>query len=337
MFSTLGGGGLGAVLGQAGDALSAPRRAVMGALGMPDSGARLLSETFDMDEGSALTQALGLGAEMAFDPLTYLGMGAGAPFMKWARAPWGAERALQGTAADMRLASGAAEAAMAERAALEAATLEQQLGRAGAINRQVSVPGVIDDVTKPYKLASNEAAAAFGQSNLGWPVEGGLEVIGSRLPPAARLRPVQNPATRRMMGSGVHMNPGEELPYLHPQELQFLQDEGRALGGGGAVANPQELVDRMLRRTAGGLNADRPMPMMGAAVNDPELAARLGPLAGMGVDAGGREAQSALLQALGELEKYKMTPGEYARIGAAGGTFGGLAGTPLFDRSERRA
>ena len=66
------------VLGHLGGILSAPRRAVMSALQMPDTGSELLHKTFGMDPESPLTQALGFGAETLLDPLTYLMMPGGA-------------------------------------------------------------------------------------------------------------------------------------------------------------------------------------------------------------------------------------------------------------------
>lgn len=94
MFGSLG-ALAGSALGQIGDVLSAPRRALWGALGLPDSGEELLSNTFGMDRDSALTKALGIGAEMLLDPLTYVGLGAG----KAASALAGAGKAARGVEA----------------------------------------------------------------------------------------------------------------------------------------------------------------------------------------------------------------------------------------------
>ncbi len=72
------GGGIGGLLGQVGDTLSAPRRALWGAAGLPDSGSEVLHQYAGMDPSSPWTKALGMGVEMAGDPLTYAGFAAGA-------------------------------------------------------------------------------------------------------------------------------------------------------------------------------------------------------------------------------------------------------------------
>lgn len=72
MLSELG-GLLGGALGQVGDALSAPRRAIWSAIGLPESGSDLVANTLGMDKDSPWTHALGMGAEILGDPLTYAG------------------------------------------------------------------------------------------------------------------------------------------------------------------------------------------------------------------------------------------------------------------------
>lgn len=94
MFGSLG-ALAGSALGQVGDALSMPRRALWGALGLPGSGEELLANTFGMDRESPWTKALGIGTEMLLDPLTYVGLGAG----KAAGALSGAGKAASGVEA----------------------------------------------------------------------------------------------------------------------------------------------------------------------------------------------------------------------------------------------
>lgn len=67
------GAGLGGLLGQLGDALSAPRRAIWSALGAPEHGNELVSNLTGLDKDSPWAHALGLGAEVLGDPLTYAG------------------------------------------------------------------------------------------------------------------------------------------------------------------------------------------------------------------------------------------------------------------------
>lgn len=67
------GSAIGGLLGQVGDTMNAPRKAIWGALGLPETGAELVSNALGTDRDSALTQALGFGAEVVGDPLTYMG------------------------------------------------------------------------------------------------------------------------------------------------------------------------------------------------------------------------------------------------------------------------
>jgi hypothetical protein len=73
MIEPLAGAAGGGILGQLGDALSAPRRALWGALGGPESGADLVNQLTGIDRESLLGQGLGFGAEVLGDPLTYAG------------------------------------------------------------------------------------------------------------------------------------------------------------------------------------------------------------------------------------------------------------------------
>lgn len=69
----LGAGAGGGMLHVLGEALGAPRRALWNALGGPDTGEELVSNLGLADRRSALARALGLGAEVLLDPLTYVG------------------------------------------------------------------------------------------------------------------------------------------------------------------------------------------------------------------------------------------------------------------------
>lgn len=75
-----GGAALGGVMGQLGDAMSAPRRYLWSQLGLPEEGNKAVSSVLhsltgnDYDSENPLMRALGFAAEMAGDPLTYSGM-----------------------------------------------------------------------------------------------------------------------------------------------------------------------------------------------------------------------------------------------------------------------
>lgn len=66
------------LIGGLGDALSAPRRAVWGALGLPEHGSQAVANLLGVDPQGLLAKGLGLGAEVLGDPLTYATMGLGA-------------------------------------------------------------------------------------------------------------------------------------------------------------------------------------------------------------------------------------------------------------------
>lgn len=77
-LGALGGAGAGGLLGQLGDVMSAPRRAVWRTLGAPEEGNELIAQLFGLDADSGLAKGLGLGAEMLLDPLNIVGAGLGA-------------------------------------------------------------------------------------------------------------------------------------------------------------------------------------------------------------------------------------------------------------------
>lgn len=66
------GGVLGGALGMIGDTLSAPRRMLWNAVGLPDSGAEVMGN-LGMDKEGLPAQGLGFLLEAALDPLTYAG------------------------------------------------------------------------------------------------------------------------------------------------------------------------------------------------------------------------------------------------------------------------
>ena len=78
MWPAIAGGSIGALLGQASDALSYPRQQLMQALGLPETGSALLQQLLGADPNDPLTQLGGAGVEMATDPLSYLGFLGGA-------------------------------------------------------------------------------------------------------------------------------------------------------------------------------------------------------------------------------------------------------------------
>lgn len=100
------GAGVGGLLGQLGDAMSAPRRMAWNAVGLPDTGEQLMTQ-LGMEPGTPITALLGMGAEMIGDPLTYVGGLAGKAGSMIGDATGSlSRRALQGGARERELLDG---------------------------------------------------------------------------------------------------------------------------------------------------------------------------------------------------------------------------------------
>ena len=92
-----GGAGILGTLGSLLEPLDYPRRALWGLLGLPESGAEVVSNATGLDKEGLPAQALGFGVSVLGDPLTYLGGFAGRLAGKGLGAMAG--RALEGAAA----------------------------------------------------------------------------------------------------------------------------------------------------------------------------------------------------------------------------------------------
>lgn len=304
------GGALGGVMGQVGDVLSAPRRGLMSLLGMPESGSQLLAETFGMDEGSALTKALGFGAEMALDPLTYAGMLAGGPLGRMAAVPWQRGRQIDQSVDALNATKAAAQGALAEGNAVAQelrAAVPQVAGGFDAYN----LPGVAAGQGKAVKHVSPQAMEGLGA--LATPMDAGATVMGGLpanrgLPGGMAYRGVRGDGGR-MTGTGLtDQSFGKPLPLMGPEDVAFLQ-------GQGAGAGQSELARQLAVEQLG-----RALPQ--------------GPVAGLGgLDP--RQALSSVEETLPWLlrqqQRYQLTPADIGLVGlaggaAAGGTLGMMGG-----------
>lgn len=220
---------LGGTLGQLGEALGAPRRALWSLLGAPASGADLVAGLTGQEASSPLTQALGLGAEILGDPLTYLGLGFG-------------RAAGSALGADARLASQAAKAqsarALAEKEGAEAAAL---LGRpvapAGLFSQaETRVP---DELLREFPEALGAPKArgvGRSKSELQDYVERSQNPGGTiaQRPPrgetkglrAGRVSP-EAAAALEETGLGMPMGPARVGKGVAPDELQVLMNTNR--------------------------------------------------------------------------------------------------------------
>lgn len=216
----LGGAG-GGLLGQMGDILSMPRRSLMHLLGMPDTGTELLHQTFGMDPDSLLTKGLGVGAEMALDPLTYAGIPLGGALGKVAGHLSGGEaaiareiealQALEQPAGKAAASYGAdrlaADASMRDTAAQTVANRAEEVGG-------LDVKGIADAKMKEYKRASPQARQALEEAGMGVDPTGlqdghlPVSVHGTTNPPGTELRPYHNgpPGNRSLAGRALELD-----------------------------------------------------------------------------------------------------------------------------------
>ncbi len=335
------GSGAGGLLGQVGDVLSAPRKAAWSMLGMPEDGNQLLAQTFGMDPDAMLTRALGMGAEVALDPLTYLGMGLGSVggkvFGKAAGAASGVAREVEA----LQAAKAAAYSGLQGRAAGEAATIQGQLARVPGLATQ-DVPGIAGGMTKPAALAHKGAydelaAAGFARPNAGPMPMGhpspvpGLEVLGRQLPPGFKSVPMKGTVAGRQIGSGVGRVGDDALPAILPDEVALMQEMAAARPGGALGMDPAVFLEDFARSNANAMNAATPMPTLGQhwGGNMPRgWSEALGDVTSMEVPQAYDAITKMLTSAQARQRGLEFGLGDYASVG--GSAFaGGLAGDQM--------
>lgn len=214
--------GLGGLLGQVGDTLSAPRRGLWSLLGLPEGGAEMLGQTLGMDQESPLTQALGMGAEMAGDPLMYLGGVGGA----LGRAGM---RGLKGGAEVAPLLDTAQEARMA-------AAGWRPPGSAGTAAHSMAPMGGFPEVAPPMMgQPQSESAiwkALMGDTEASAAQEAAQEAAQASAMPTQGLAPPRQPAPMDLAGQhGMYQDLLEDVASgrmsatdaLHPR-VNLLSD-----------------------------------------------------------------------------------------------------------------
>src|SRR5262245_28532632 len=149
-------GALGGLLGQAGEMLSAPRRALWSALGAGEgSGAELAGATFGLDPEGTAAQLLGVPMEIAGDPLTWAGAALGSPLVRYLSAPWQRARQAQGQIDALRGVQGVARGALAEGEAASAAA-RAQVGPLAESFAPVNLPAITQDALTGQALPGTE-------------------------------------------------------------------------------------------------------------------------------------------------------------------------------------
>jgi hypothetical protein len=218
MFETIG-SALGAGLGQAGDVLSAPRRALWSALGGPESGSELVSKLTGMDPESGWTKALGFGAEVLGDPLTYAGGFLG------------------------KLGGAAAKAAPAAEAASPVAKM-LGLRRGFGMVKDV-VPAAEADAAMLASPRSFQSGGLIGKYTGGVPpvksefAEAG-NLIGSEAANGAYIN-----ASKQSPGFGVVMRGSDNPNTLRHETIHGLMDRARQTGDFGGLPLAMRIPARM--------------------------------------------------------------------------------------------
>lgn len=213
---------LGGTLGQVSDALSAPRRYAWNALGLPEEGAELVANLTGMDRSSALAQALGLGAEILGDPLTYAGSVLGGVGGRVARMPWNAESNLARKLASLEAAGASADDAL--RSATK--SIDSAIGR--------SAPGV------PSSLVAEEATRLGQRLPITSMASGTVETVP--IGPRAGLKSLADAEMAQAKGLG-YLDPSEEVfhqfgNYRHVNRNLAAQGANIAENGSMAAAMP---------------------------------------------------------------------------------------------------
>ena len=171
MLGAAAGAAGGGMLGQLTDTLSYPRRALWSLAGLPPGGSQALAQLFGMDPHSPWTQALGAGAEIATDPMTYLGAVAGGGlgfFGEQAAAAQGVEEAaVAGDIATQRAQLQAATQAMQDATAARQAENAAGMARFQGLTQQVDVPGQMAGASKEYMRFNPDIAGQVQDWGLG--------------------------------------------------------------------------------------------------------------------------------------------------------------------------
>lgn len=313
--TALGGMG-GGLLGQLGGALSAPRRAMWSALGLPDSGAEMMSSITGMDQDNPLLQALGVGAEMVLDPLTLGGMALGGPAARVLAFPWQHGRRLEQTAATLGAGQSAALqdlSLVAQKTAMARASLPQVAADVG----RADLPGIAAGATRSYKMAHPDTISAFEAAGLGQGTPtGGLDILGSRLPQGAAVSPLR--VNGRMAGSAPAIGP-QGIPQMGGWEPNWLMNE---LAQGNLAPNPADMARQLATERGARALAGRAEPTLGALLGP---ANQLDPaIAGLPVRQALEEIQYAMPQVASEAARYRLSPLDMGMIGGAG--LGSLVG-----------
>lgn len=315
------GASAGGLLGQFGDILSAPRRAFWGMFGGPETGDELVSNALGTERGSALSKALGFGAEMLLDPMTLGGAFLGSPMAKFLSAPWQRGRQLDAAVDTLQGANTLAKQAVAD-ANMAATGLRESVPAVAEGFSTLNLPGIAMGEAKVVKHVTPGAAEALG--GLAIPTaEGKTAVLGGMasnrgLPGGVSYKHMMNrqvgDAGTTMTGTGL-----SEASFAGTRPYMGAEDVGFLFGKQGSQSElARQLAAEQLSRAV-------PIePSLGAVIGPSRLAPEI---ANMPVRQGMETIQAILPSLMREQGRYKITPADIGLIGGVG--LGSLAGGSL--------
>src|ERR1700727_1326123 len=224
------------ILGDVGNVLSAPRRALWTGLGLPDHGEDLVDK-MGLEKSSPLSRGRGLGAEIAGDPMTYLlgGLGAmgGEALGGMLEGGEAAGAGMEGIDA-LNSARRAAQEGLVERSGQGADTVAEQQARFEGMRGSVDPDSMANVDYKNYKGSTPEATAALEKSGLGTGDGGaGATIYGGQKPVGLDVKAIGAGGGKgALRGRGLAVG-SEAMPELTPYERYLMMNEGQAARSGG--------------------------------------------------------------------------------------------------------
>ena len=281
---------------------------------------------------------------MIGDPLTYAGGLLGGPLGKlWGRAS-GAEAALAGDIGTMTAAKAAAQKGLADRAALEAATVQQQMARVPGF-AGLDVAGIAGDQAKRAAYAGQSAFDELANAGLGRAantipppavsprlppgIVGDVEVLGRTFPPGFGTKQLRGTNSGKMIGSSLERTAPGTLPTLAPEELDFMRRMAATEPGGwqgidqatvGGLG-PRQLVEETMRHSAARANAARPMPKFSEVLGQGPFPSPIAGAMSQPLPQALTTVEQAIAEALARQKAMEFGVGDYLKVGGA--AFGG--------------
>lgn len=292
------GGVAGGILGQLDPVLGAPRRAIQGmvgsAIGAPEaqSGSELLKAMFGVDPQSAEGQFGGMAADMAMDPLTYLGAlgGGGAGVLS-------GEGAIAKELADLDKIEAGTQAAMARNGAMESYSPVGQMG-----------------MTPLDSMLPENVSGMMPEASRTFPNAGAMEPADPRMAQGIK----NNPFLRQTAAA----NPGMARADLGDVRSKIMSGNGNA--NTGLLTDAMSSLPEEWQQMGGTSEQGRPQ-FNASAMLDPSEDYQQSPLANMSPEMGMSGIEPLRARLVRELESQgQLSPTQKAAIlGIGAGSIGG--------------